>query len=78
MRRLLGKSLGLVNYVTKMATGCCKSNKSCYNFSIKLKGVLVKYVKYGTLFLCIIKTTNLKAVKNDFFAEVVTRSSTSR
>ena len=36
-----------------MVTGCCKNNKSCYICTIKLRGVLVKYEKYGTLYFLI-------------------------
>ena len=32
-----------------MVTGCCKSDKSCYIYRIRLKGLLVKYEKYKTV-----------------------------
>ena len=43
MRRSLVKSSGLVNSVTKVEAGCCVNNKSCYIYSIRLNGLLVKY-----------------------------------
>ena len=49
MRESLVKLSGLLNYVAKMVTGCLKNNKICYICSIKLKGLLVRYEKYGTL-----------------------------
>ena len=48
MRRALVKLWGLLKPVTKMVTGCCKSDKSCYICSLGLKTVLVKYEKCGT------------------------------
>ena len=44
--RSLVKLSGLVNNVTKMVTGCCKDDKSCYICSVSK---IVKYEKYGTL-----------------------------
>ena len=41
--------MGLVKLVTKKVTVCCTSHKNCYIGSIKLKGLLVEYEKYGTL-----------------------------
>ena len=48
-RRLLVKLSGLVKSVTKMVTECCKKDKSCFICSTRIKGLLVKYEKCGTL-----------------------------
>ena len=45
----INKLSGLVKSVTKMVTGCCKSDKSCHIYSIRLKGLLIKYEEYDNL-----------------------------
>ena len=48
------KLSGWVKSVTKMVPVSCKNKESCYICSIRLKGLSVKYEKYGTLsfYLC--------------------------
>ena len=51
MRRLLVKLSELAKSVPKMVTGCCKNDKSCYICNIRPKRLLVKYEKFGTLWI---------------------------
>ena len=76
MKILLVKLSGLVKAVTKMETGCLRMIKLPYLHFMRLKGVIVKHEKYGTLSLNLVFVSRRKVCPEDFSSTMKLREDT--